>query len=54
MAIVAGHVLGIHPFNQPNVESAKVQAQLVAATENPAVACAEVASPMTELSFTGT
>jgi len=24
---VAGHILGIHPFNQPNVESAKVRAR---------------------------
>ncbi|MBD3367522.1 MAG: hypothetical protein GF405_05025, partial [Candidatus Eisenbacteria bacterium] len=27
---VAGHILGIHPFNQPNVESAKVRAREVA------------------------
>lgn len=25
--VVAGHLLGIHPFDQPNVESAKVQAR---------------------------
>ncbi|MGB1289331.1 MAG: hypothetical protein ACPG7F_22535, partial [Aggregatilineales bacterium] len=24
---VAGHIMGIHPFNQPNVESAKIQAR---------------------------
>jgi glucose-6-phosphate isomerase len=29
---IAGHILGIHPFNQPNVESAKVRArEMVAA-----------------------
>jgi len=29
---VAGHILGIHPFNQPNVESAKIRAkEMVAA-----------------------
>lgn len=25
--VIAGHILGIHPFNQPNVESAKIMAR---------------------------
>lgn len=29
---VAGHILGIHPFDQPNVESAKVQARKMVKT----------------------
>ncbi len=45
---VAGHVLGIHPFNQPNVESAKVRAREVVSAYEQEGALPEPAPVLTD------